>query len=159
MKGHKIAKYTSIVLIIIILAIGFVLIKSTSPQRAAKKQAVKIAKDIGNIKQVDEFYWFTRDQSFFTIVGKDDKNQGKIVIIPEDGKEGIVYDTKDGVHYGEAVQAVLDSNETTYIKNINLGMVDNKPVWEISADGKNHELNYYLVDFKTGKIIEKIIGV
>lgn len=158
-KKEKQLKRMTIFLVLMIVLVGIILVQATSPERSAKKQATKIAKEISGIKTVDEFYWFNREETSYTVVGRDADNQGIITIIPEDGTEALIIYSNEGLSDRDAVQAVLDLNETKSISKITLGMYDNKPVWEISAKSKENRLSYYLVDFKTGEIINKLTNL
>ncbi|SLM86313.1 hypothetical protein FM121_09500 [Vagococcus fluvialis bH819] len=124
--------------------------------RKAKNQAIKISEEVANISKVENFYWFTRDRTYFTVVGTDDKNESKVVLLPQDGSEALVMNQKDGLTGDDAIQVVLDTKETKKIKKISLGMYDKKPVWEVVATAKDNSLSYYLIDFKEGKITNKM---
>lgn len=156
MKQAKQLKFLALFLILTLSLMIIIIVQSNAPMHRAKKQATQIAKDIAKIERTDEFYWFTRDKTYFTVIGQDDKNQTKVVFIPQDGSEAVIIDQKNGVTDSTAIQEVLDTNETTRIKKISLGMIDNKAVWEVVAESKSHTLNYYLVDFKEGHIVETL---
>lgn len=155
-KSSRQLKIIGLVLILTILLISIVLIQSASPMRKAKKQSIKISEEIANIKDVDDFYWFTREKTYFTVVGKDNEKTEKIVFIPQDGTEAVVMNAEQGLESHEAVQKVLDLKETKKIKKISLGLYDNKPVWEIVANSVDEGIKYYLVDFSNGDIVNTI---
>ncbi|MGX4685727.1 cell wall elongation regulator TseB-like domain-containing protein [Vagococcus sp. JNUCC 83] len=152
MRENKLIKYLTITLITILVVISAIFYRSTSTYRSTKRQAVAIAKNLGHINKVDEFYWFTRQENTYSVVGRDDNNQEKIVMIPENGKGALVIYADKGVKQDDAIQTVLKTNETKMIKKVSLGLVDEKPVWEITAKSKDDHLVYYLVDFYSGEI-------
>lgn len=152
MRENKWIKYLTITLIAIIVIISTILYRSTSTYRSTKKQAVTIAKNLGHINKIDEFYWFTRQENTFSVVGRDDNNEEKIVMIPENGKEALVIYASKGATQDDAIKAVLKKNETKKIKKVSLGLVDDKPVWEVTATSKDDHLVYYLVDFYSGEV-------
>lgn len=155
-KRNQQLKIIGTVLILTIVLVGVVLFQSASPMRKAKKQAVKISKEVANISEVEDFYWFTREKTYFTVVGVDNKNVEKIVFLPQDGSEAVVMNQKDGISNDEAIKKVLAKKETKKINKVSLGLYENKPVWEVAADSNESGLNYYLVDFKSGEIVNTL---
>lgn len=158
-KRNRQLKLVTLSLILFLVLLGIILFQSSSPMRKAKNQAIKISEEVANISKVEDFYWFTRDKTYFTVVGTDDKNEEKIVLLPQDGSEALVMNQKDGLTGDDAIQVVLDTKETKKIKKISLGMYDKKPVWEVVATAKDNSLSYYLIDFKEGKMTNKMTDI
>ena len=50
----------------------------------------------------------------------------------------------------------FDLKETKKIKKISLGLYKNEAVWEVVANSNQGGINYYLVSFKDGKILNTI---
>ena len=159
MRENRLIKYLTLTLIAIIVLISIVFYLSTSSYRSTKKQAVTIAKDLGQIQTVDDFYWFTRQENTYSVIGRDEENVEKIVMIPENGKQALVVNADKGVNRDEAIQAVLEKNETKKIKKISLGLVDSKPVWEVTATSNDDHLVYYLIDFNSGKVEDNTLKI
>lgn len=155
-KRNQQLKIFGSILILMIVLVGVILFQSASPMRKAKSQAIKISKNIANISEVDEFYWFTRDKTYFTVVGLDNKNVEKIVFLPQDGSEAVIMSQKDGITNDEAIKKVLDMKKTKKINKVSLGMYKEKAVWEVVADSIENGLDYYLIDFKSGEIVNEI---
>ncbi len=139
-----------------IILVGVILFQSASPMRKAKSQAIKISKNIANISEVEDFYWFTREKTYFTVVGVDKQNVEKVVFLPQDGTEAVVMNQSEGITNDDAIKKVLGKKETKRIKKTSLGMYEGVAVWEVVADSIDSGINYYLVDFKSGKIISDI---
>lgn len=155
-RSNRQVKILGLILILAVVLISLVLFQSASPMRKAKKEGIKIAQSVADIQQVDEFYWFTREKTYFTIVGEDKNQVEKVVFLPQDGSEALVMEQKEGLTDKEAIQKVLDLKETSKIKKVSLGIYDNKPTWEIVAKSKDGGIVYYLIDFKNGDVIKKI---
>ena len=155
-RSNRQVKILGLILILAVVLISLVLFQSASPMRKAKKEGIKIAQSVADIQQVDEFYWFTREKTYFTVVGKDKNQVEKVVFLPQDGSEALVMEQKEGLTDKEAIQKVLDLKETSKIKKVSLGIYDNKPTWEIVAKSKDGGIVYYLIDFKNGDVIKKI---
>ena len=154
-RGNGI-KVLAIGLMLALIFITTILVQSISPVTKAKKQAKAVANSIAGVERVDDFYWFIREKTYFTIIGRDGNNESKIVLIPEDGSEAVVMNASEGLTEKEAIVKVLETKEVKRVKKINLGMVKGEPVWEVTAVGNSDPLSYYLVDFKSGDIIETI---
>ncbi|MEG0287034.1 MULTISPECIES: DUF5590 domain-containing protein [Vagococcus] len=155
-RSNRQVKILGLILILAVVLISLVLFQSASPMRKAKKEGIKIAQSVADIQQVDEFYWFTREKTYFTVVGEDKNQVEKVVFLPQDGSEALVMEQKEGLTDKEAIQKVLDLKETSKIKKVSLGIYDNKPTWEIVAKSKDGGIVYYLIDFKNGDVIKKI---
>lgn len=155
-RSNRQVKILGLILILAVVLISLVLFQSASPMRKAKKEGIKIAQSVADIQQVDEFYWFTREKTYFTVVGQDKNQVEKVVFLPQDGSEALVMEQKEGLTDKEAIQKVLDLKETSKIKKVSLGIYDNKPTWEIVAKSKDGGIVYYLIDFKNGDVIKKI---
>ena len=155
-KSNRQLKIIGLVLILTVVLVSIVLIQSASPMRQAKKQGVALSREVAGIEEVTDFYWFTRDKTYFTVVGNDEKNVGKIVFLPQDGEEAVIMNQSDGIDDTTAIQNVLDLKETKKIKKISLGLYKNEAVWEVVANSNQGGINYYLVSFKDGKILNTI---
>ena len=155
-RSNRQVKILGLILILAVVLISLVLFQSASPMRKAKKEGIKIAQSVADIQQVDEFYWFTREKTYFTVVGEDKNQVEKVVFLPQDGSEALVMEQKEGLTDKESIQKVLDLKETSKIKKVSLGIYDNKPTWEIVAKSKDGGIVYYLIDFKNGDVIKKI---
>ena len=125
-KSNRQLKIIGLVLILTVVLVSIVLIQSASPMRQAKKQGVALSREVAGIEEVTDFYWFTRDKTYFTVVGNDEKNVGKIVFLPQDGEEAVIMNQSDGIDDTTAIQNVLDLKETKKLiyKNKKIGYVD-----------------------------------
>ena len=61
-------------LLIVIIFSSIFYIRSTRPMRQARNEAIEIAQKYTDLKEVDQFYWFNRQASSFSLVGTDDKD-------------------------------------------------------------------------------------
>ena len=136
---------------LIIFAIG-----ANRPAARAKAEAVEIAKSHTDLKDVSTFYWFTREESYFSLLGNDSKNNEIIVMIPQNGEKVIVLNQADGLKEDDAAVKVATAKPEVEIMRVNLGMAKGKPSWEVVAKNNEGGLNYYLVDFKSGNIVDSI---
>lgn len=149
----------SLVLATLIFSSIFFFVRANRPMSRAKKEAIEIAREHTDIDRVDRFYWYTRGDSYFTLVGTDDKEQEIIVIIPQSGDKVTVLNQADGLSEEEALQKVYETENPSKVIKMNLGMHEGQPTWEVVAENEANGLDYYLVDFKTGEIVNSIKNI
>ena len=150
-----------LITLLIFAIAGSVLIykKSIQPYKQAEKQATTFAKKHVDIKEVDEFYWFNREETNFTLVGRSSKGSEIVVFIPESGNKLKLMKQSEGINY-EQVTDFIEKNYHPYkILRLNLGMIKEVPQWEVVVQNENKQLTYYLIDFKSGKVISILENV
>lgn len=131
-------------------------INARQPMNQAKKEAVAIAKEHTSLSTVDKFYWFTRKETFFSIVGKDDTGKEIVVIIPKSGETARQLNQADGLTEAVARQLVKERYSQTIIEKASLGIYNDQPVWEIVAENQDQTLTYYLLAFENGEEVNII---
>lgn len=147
-----------VILLAIILFSSIFYIRSSRPMRQAEKEATELARQYANIETVDDFYWFTREKTYFSIVGKDNKNQSLIVVVPKSGEQVTVFNQADGITENDAKEVVQSNYPDDNIRKINFGMFEDKPVWEVMTAGAQGN-NYYLIDFKKGNELKAVQNI
>lgn len=147
-----------VVLLAIILFSSIFYIRSSRPMRQAKKEAIAYAEKYADIETVDKFYWFTRDKTYFTILGQDKNGQDLVVIIPKSGEKVMVYPQSEGITEDKARSLVAQNHSGESFQKASLGLYDDTPVWEIVTK-TDQGLNYYLLQFKGGEEVKAITNV
>ncbi|MBS4191005.1 DUF5590 domain-containing protein [Bacillus sp. FJAT-49705] len=151
-----------IIIFLIILAVGlgsgiFVYLKAVEPVKAAEKKAIEVALKETRLKEVDDFQLYNGQETYYVLKGKDKNGTAIYVWIPE--KEGriIVRNVKDGVSKQEALNKLKVEKNPKEIISIRLGIIEkNVPIWEIYYRTEGDLINYYYVDFETGKWLKNI---
>lgn len=149
-KRNKILLAIIAGLLVIIVAITIFYVRSTHPRTQAKKEATAIAKEYAHLTTVDDFYWFTRKETYFSVTGRNDKGDELAVIIPKKSGEVTVLNQKDGKTEAQIRQLVESTYQESDIQKVSLGMYENKPAWEVVTKAADGALNYYLLSFDTG---------
>lgn len=150
-----------IVGILIALLLGATLISAffyhlSAPVRKERKETIEIAEKYADLKVPRRFYWYNRDNTYYTITGENDKKQDIIVTVPKEGNEIHVLDQKNGITRNQAL-AIVQKNYHPYdIIKLNFGYFDNQPVWEVTVKNKDKTLSYYTLKFSNGKVINKL---
>ena len=139
-------------LLIVIIFSSIFYIRSTRPMRQARNEAIEIAQKYTDLKEVDQFYWFNRQASSFSLVGTDDK-ENKI------GEKVSVFKQSDGLTEEAARQLVAEKHPEETIQKATLGLFKEQAAWEIMTKDASGELHYYLLGFKDGKEINAINNI
>ncbi|MCB5952612.1 DUF5590 domain-containing protein [Enterococcus sp. BWT-B8] len=147
------------ILLTVIVMLSIFYIRATHPMAQAKREAVKIAEEYTELETVDNFYWFNRKETYFTVTGKDASGKEIIVVVPEKSGNVTVLNQEDGISEDQAKQMVAQSYKEEEIQKANLGLFDGEVVWEIVAKSEEGPLNYYLITFKEGKEVNVIQNI
>lgn len=133
-----------------------VLGSATRPIDQANHKYSQIALDKKALTSVTNFYWNTRQKTYYTILGKDAKNRQKVVIVEKGTKKLHTYLMKDGVTAQKAESVVKTAYQPKKITNIGMSMYAGVPVWEVTFIDQKGNLNYITVQFYNGKIVRTI---
>lgn len=152
-------KIIVIILIIIAVIIGlssYIYLQSVEPLKKAEKEAIRIAKEETKLTEAEDFTLYNGQETYYIVKGKDENGTNIYVWIPE--KEGriIVRKQADGVSKQEAINKLKQEKNPQEIISVRLGMEKNTPLWEIYYRSKGDLINYYYVDFNTGKWLKNI---
>lgn len=147
------------ILVLIIIGIVFSFWKCSRPLNQAEEEATAIAKKYAAVDQVEDFYWFKRDKSSFTVVGKDQAGKEVVVFIPESGDKVTVMNKKDGLSEAEAKGIIQQEAPNETITKATLGIYKDQPAWEVVTKDKLGKLSYYLLAFKDGADISTIKNI
>ncbi|MGY3766897.1 cell wall elongation regulator TseB-like domain-containing protein [Vagococcus vulneris] len=158
-KQEKVLKIITSVIIIFIVGSFLIIWAGNRPLRKARSEARQVAAEIAGIQRMNDFYWFTREKTYFTVLGTDEKGNNLTVFIPDDGSEAVIMNQDKGTTEDEVIRSILEKNSSDHVKKVSLGIQKGKPVWEIVTSSKEHGLTYYLVDYSDLKIVEEIKNV
>ena len=155
----KILVITTTVLVIILSSFVFLMIRAYRPLTRAQAEALEIAQSHTDLAHVEAFYWFTRGDNYFTLVGTDSSGTELIVLIPQSGEKLTVLAPSEGLTEDEAVAKAAAADDGTTVQKATLGIIDDRVTWEVISKNTNQTFNYYLIDFKTGEIYDLIKSV
>lgn len=158
-KKNKLLLAIIAFLLVFLLLLSMTYIKATQPERRVKKESIKIAKEYTDLKTVNEFYWFKRQETYFTVLGSDTEGEQKIVIIPKKTGKIVILNAKDGLNEQEIRAKIKNDYQENTIQGIALGLYDGKPTWEIITQGTDQSLTYYLLAFSDGQEIKVIADI
>ena len=149
--------WSTITIIVLLIILGYA--KAQSPQVQAKKEAYLVAKKYGNVRKAEDFYVFNRKQTYYTIYGTNKRGQEVYVITSQNGKKVNINAQDKGISVNKAKNIVKVERNPKKITKTSLGLVNNKPVWEVTYLNNQNNICYDLISFKTGKIIKSIQNI
>ncbi len=163
---HRDLKKESRITIILLVCIALLLailalfsvtyFKATQPMKQAKQEATALAEKYGDVTQVDAFYRYTRNDTYYAIFGENKNNQAVIVLIPSSGKNVQVLNQSDGLSMQQAKAVVAKTAPKDTFERASLGMNEKQIVWEIVTKDESNQYHYYLVQFSDGKLVSEI---
>jgi uncharacterized protein YpmB len=140
---------------VLIVSAATIFISANQPRTSAKSEATQIAKKYAHVNKVDNFYMYTRKDTYYTIQGIDNKKRDVYVIVPKDGEKITVLEAKLGITAEQAKANAIQNYGAKSAPEANLGIWKDEPVWEVQAREFNGNIIYYLFDFKDGSLVNK----
>ncbi len=159
--GRK-EKILATILLVFFISLGLftrVYKKGTFFFRQGEKEAVALGKEYGQLKKVDNFYYFNRKETYFAVKGQNQENEVLYVLLPQNGKTADILKEAEGISENEALKIALKEKNIQQITKIGLGKLEDQIVWEITARSSKNQLVYLYLDFKTGKISQEITNI
>lgn len=150
------------IFIIILVFVGFfgiiinVYLNAMKPLRTAEEKAFNIAKEEASLVTMTDFELYNGDQTYYVVNGVDSAGDEVIVWIPEKKGKVIIKETNSGITKQQAIEKLNESITSVEIVAVRLGIVKNKPAWEIYYRSNGDLINYYYVDFETGDWLRRI---
>lgn len=157
-KKEIILMIVAAILAAIILFSVIFYVRASRPYRQARSEAVALAEKHADLEETDQFYWFTREKTYFSLTGKNKKGQDIAVIIPQSGGKITLLSQDEGITEAEARAIINKAYPQESVKKTSLGLFKNEPVWEVVTQSSKG-MNYYLVSFKDGEEVNKIANI
>ncbi|MDH6364974.1 uncharacterized protein YpmB [Enterococcus sp. PF1-24] len=150
----------SIGVVMIAIAVGMLLYRTTRPTRQAKREAIAIAEEYADLETVENFYWFNGHKTYFSVSGETGAGEDIIVVIAQDGQEIEVVSQQDGLNEPAIRAIVREDYNDPMIKKIGIGFYEDQVIWEVvGQDEQSEELTYYLFSFETGKEVKVVANI
>lgn len=159
--GSRVRFWRNLLLIIIVLIICVLAIFGISnhPRASAKSQAVRLAKQYGGLQSTSAFYIYNRDETYYSVSGKNSKGQNILVIVPQKGGKLRVENADSGLSAADVRQKTQRNKHPEKILKVAPGVFNNHVVWEVTYRNHQGQLCYDLINFKSGKYISQINNI
>ncbi|CAI2595292.1 hypothetical protein AKUH3B203M04_11670 [Apilactobacillus kunkeei] len=155
----RIFKWLIGIIIVLILIIMGLFLWARQPLSSAKHQATTLAEKKVGIKSVDHFYMSDLNRTYYTIEGPNKDKQKQYVIIEKKTGSINVVNVKDGISANEAKSVANQKQRIAKLISVAPTIFNEKPAWAVSYFNSKNELNYAVIDFKSGKVLRFIANV
>lgn len=146
-----------LILIILIFLVGWsIYAVGNHPKAEAERQATTIAKRYANLKTRTDFYIYNRENTYYTVAGKNNKGQRILVIVPQKNGSVRVVKQSTGLTEQQALAQVKSNEHPKRVLKAVPGIFNDKVVWEVTYLNSKGNLCYDLVNFKTGSYVQQI---
>lgn len=142
--------------LVIVVAVVSFFETTLSPYNRAKNEAIELVVGDGLMTKVDKFYLYQWQKTIYGLYGDNAERKKVYILIDVDTKTAQLYqadeliDEKAVLAYAEKEEKQLD------VLYITLGLLDDKPVWEVTYKTDKVPLGYITISAKTGEIIKHI---
>lgn len=146
-----------LILIILIFLVGWsIYAVGNHPKAEAERQATTIAKRYANLKTRTGFYIYNRENTYYTVAGKNNKGQRILVIVPQKNGSVRVVKQSTGLTEQQALAQVKSNEHPKRVLKAAPGIFNDKVVWEVTYLNSKGNLCYDLINFKTGSYVQQI---
>lgn len=146
-----------LILIILIFLVGWsIYAVGNHPKAEAERQATTIAKRYANLKTRTDFYIYNRENTYYTVAGKNKKGQRILVIVPQKNGSVRVVKQSTGLTEQQALAQVKSNEHPKRVLKAVPGIFNDKVVWEVTYLNSKGNLCYDLINFKTGSYVQQI---
>ncbi len=146
-----------LILIILIFLVGWsIYAVGNHPKAEAERQATTIAKRYANLKTRTDFYIYNRENTYYTVAGKNNKGQRVLVIVPQKNGSVRVVKQSTGLTEQQALAQVKSNEHPKRVLKAVPGIFNDKVVWEVTYLNSKGNLCYDLINFKTGSYVQQI---
>lgn len=146
-----------LILIILIFLVGWsIYAVGNHPKAEAERQATTIAKRYANLKTRTDFYIYNRENTYYTVAGKNNKGQRILVIVPQKNGSVRVVKQSTGLTEQQALAQVKSNEHPKRVLKAVPGIFNDKVVWEVTYLNNKGNLCYDLINFKTGSYVQQI---
>ena len=146
-----------LILIILIFLVGWsIYAVGNHPKAEAERQATTIAKRYANLKTRTGFYIYNRENTYYTVAGKNNKGQRILVIVPQKNGSVRIVKQSTGLTEQQALAQVKSNEHPKRVLKAVPGIFNDKVVWEVTYLNSKGNLCYDLINFKTGSYVQQI---
>lgn len=155
-NGLKVLRRVLLLILAIILILWISFAIANHPRREQQREAVTMARKYAHVDHVNGFYVYNREKTYYTVTGKNRHNQQVLVMIPQKGGNITVLKQSHGISNQQARQTVMSQEKPRKILRSAPGWFNDKVVWEVTYVNRQGALCYDLINFKTGKFVQRI---
>lgn len=146
-----------LLIILLIFLLGWISYAvSNLPRAAARRQATGIARKYAGLRKENAFYIYNREKTYYTVAGKNNKNQQVLVIVPQKGGNVRVVQQSKGITKNQALTKVWRQEKPKKVLKVAPGVFNDHVVWEVTYQNSRGNLCYDLLKFSNGQLVQQI---
>jgi uncharacterized protein YpmB len=156
-------KKTIITLIIVVAMLIIAVWVFTFTYNSAREQYLdghekskQLAIEKGKLSSIDEIETFYGQIKYHILSGENKQGERVYVWVPQTKKnqEVIVKKQSSGINEKEAISKVNQEYNPSEIMDVNLGMDEGIPIWEVKYKDQSDRYTFDFVNFNDGKIVK-----
>lgn len=152
---RKIVIIVSSIILSILLLVGIFFEVTFSPLEKARVQALTLAKENGLMKSPTKFYWYKGEKVALSLYGKNEEDMDVYIIMVPDEEKAFAYYAHNLLNEDQARAISQEGNQHT-ISSVTLGILDDKPIWEVIVYDNNKHIGYDIILATDGTILQRI---
>lgn len=158
MNRKTVSVLTAIFLILLMSILG-VFMQSQSRVNQAEEETVSLVEFDYDVDKINKFYWITTDNTYFSLDFIDQEGAQHFAIVAQDGGDVQYYTENQIISEQDASDIAINETSLMNIIQTRLGLLDQKPIWEVTLKNENNTLTYYYIDAATGRWVKTISNI
>lgn len=136
-----------------------VFMQSQARVNQAEEETVSLVEFDYAVDKINKFYWVTTDNTFFSLDFIDEEGVQHFAIVAQDGGDIQYFGENEIISEQDASDIATNEMAAMKIIQTRLGLLDNKPIWEVTLKNENNTLTYYYIDASTGQWVKTISNI
>ncbi|MGO4936915.1 hypothetical protein ACTQ54_04630 [Fundicoccus sp. Sow4_H7] len=157
--SRKTVTTISVILLVILVGLFWLFMESQASIYQAEDEAIAIIEADYPVDQVNEFYWVTFDETYFSTEFIDTDGVHRYAIISQEGGDTDYYTYDEIISEPQAKELTLSDLGEAEIIQARLGKMEMNPVWEVTLRNTNGTLTYYYLNASDGTWIQTIENI
>lgn len=147
-----------LILLLVILVISGILTLyiSKRPLHQDESKTTELVQQYAKFSDIDNFRKVNVNQTYYSVSGKNSKNQDSYAIVSSNFKKIRVLKKSDGISEAKAKETALNTVSNSQVENSGLILFKNKPAWMVSLKMQNGGYKYITINLKDGKVLQKL---
>ncbi|MET3558727.1 uncharacterized protein YpmB [Streptococcus rupicaprae] len=147
--GKQVILGLTIVLVVLVISGLTIFYHALYPYRSARREVEALVKQHMDLSEINHFAIFHHQESYYSLEAKGQTGESLLVLVPQDGRDILVYQATEGIKASEAEEIARNSGAQS-IQKTTFGLFNQVPVWEVYADG-----GYYYIGFEEGDLVSE----
>lgn len=125
----------------------------------AEEETVSLVEFDYTVDKINKFYWVTTDNTYFSLDFIDEEGAQHFAIVAQDGGDIQYYAENEIISEQDASDIAMNETSSLNIIQTRLGLLEDKPVWEVTLKNENNTLTYFYIHASTGRWVKTISNI